>query len=98
MRTEISSTTKWDPTSGSWKISLFDQCGAFVYGSRLIGNLITLNRRQFLHGAGGLMALPFLNSLPLPAAAATVKPLAEARKRLVCIGTFLSMYPGAWHP
>jgi hypothetical protein len=42
------------------------------------------------------MALPFLNSLPLPLAAAI--PLAETRKRLVTIGTFLGMYPGEWHP
>ncbi|MCZ6675241.1 MAG: DUF1552 domain-containing protein [Verrucomicrobia bacterium] len=59
-------------------------------------NIFYLNRRQFLRSAGGLMALPFLNSLPLPLAAA--KSVAEARKRLVTIGTFLSMYPGEWHP
>lgn len=59
-------------------------------------NVISLNRRQFLRGAGGLMALPFLNSLPLPTAAAS--SLDIARKRLVCVGTFLGMYPGEWHP
>ena len=59
-------------------------------------NLIHLNRRQFLRNAGGLMALPFLNSLPLPLAAA--KAIPEARKRLVTVGTFLGMYPGEWHP
>jgi hypothetical protein len=59
-------------------------------------NIVYLNRRQFLRSAGGLMALPFLNSLPLPLAAA--KPLVETRKRLVTIGTFLGMYPGEWHP
>ncbi|MBC9867441.1 MAG: DUF1552 domain-containing protein [Opitutae bacterium] len=58
--------------------------------------LLHLNRRQFLRSTGGLMALPFLQSIPLPAAA--VKPVADARKRLVCIGTFLGMYPGEWHP
>ena len=60
-------------------------------------NLFQLNRRQFLRSAGGLMALPFLQSIPLPAIGA-VKPIADARKRLVCIGTFLGMYPGEWHP
>lgn len=58
---------------------------------------VEINRRQFLRGTGGLIALPFLNSLPVPlaaAASATVK----ARKRLVCVGTFLGMYPGEWHP
>ncbi|MDG2167805.1 MAG: DUF1552 domain-containing protein [Opitutales bacterium] len=59
-------------------------------------NLVHLNRRQFLRNAGGLMALPFLNSLPLPLAAA--KAIPEARKRLVTVGTFLGMYPGEWHP
>lgn len=59
-------------------------------------NVISLNRRQFLRGAGGLMALPFLNSLPLPTAAAS--SLDIARRRLVCVGTFLGMYPGEWHP
>ena len=42
------------------------------------------------------MALPLLNSLPLRAAGG--KPLLEARQRLVCVGTFLGMYPGEWHP
>lgn len=41
------------------------------------------------------MALPFLNSIPLPAAA---KPVADVRRRFVCVGTFLGMYPGEWHP
>jgi len=59
-------------------------------------NLLYLNRRQFLRNAGGLMALPFLNSLPMPLAAA--KSIAEPRKRLVTVGTFLGMYPGEWHP
>jgi hypothetical protein len=58
-------------------------------------NIVYLNRRQFLRSAGGLIALPFLNSLPLPVCA---KPIVEARKRLVTIGTFLGMYPGEWHP
>ena len=58
-------------------------------------NIVYLNRRQFLRSAGGLIALPFLNSLPLPLHA---KPIVEARKRLVTIGTFLGMYPGEWHP
>lgn len=58
--------------------------------------LVHLNRRQFLRNAGGLMALPFLNSLPMPLAAA--KSITEPRKRLVTIGTFLGMYPGEWHP
>ena len=43
------------------------------------------------------MALPFLPSLSSTAAAAA-KVLAEPRKRLVCVGTFLGMYPGEWHP
>jgi hypothetical protein len=60
-------------------------------------NFAHLNRRQFLRGASGLMALPFLSSLPRPLSAA-VKPLVESRKRLVCVGTFLGMYPGEWHP
>ena len=59
-------------------------------------NLVHLNRRQFLRNAGGLIALPFLNSLPMPLAAA--KAIAEPRKRLVTVGTFLGMYPGEWHP
>ena len=57
---------------------------------------IEINRRQFLCGTGGLMALPFLSSLPLSIAA--THPIAKARKRLVCVGTFLGMYPGEWHP
>jgi hypothetical protein len=60
-------------------------------------NSASLNRRQFLRGAGGLFALPFLPSLSSTAAAAA-KVLAEPRKRLVCVGTFLGMYPGEWHP
>lgn len=59
-------------------------------------NVAHFNRRQFLRGAGGLLALPLLSSLPLPAAA--LKPAAEARRRFVCVGTFLGMYPGEWHP
>lgn len=59
-------------------------------------NFVCLNRRQFLRTTGGLLALPFLNSLPLPAIAA--QPVTSARKRLVTIGTFLGMYPGEWHP
>lgn len=58
-------------------------------------NVAHFNRRQFLRGAGGLLALPFLNSIPLPAAA---KPVADVRRRFVCVGTFLGMYPGEWHP
>ena len=42
------------------------------------------------------MAMPFLSSLPLSIAA--THPIAKARKRLVCVGTFLGMYPGEWHP
>ncbi|MGK0237382.1 MAG: hypothetical protein ACI92G_000841 [Candidatus Pelagisphaera sp.] len=60
-------------------------------------NIAYLDRRQFLRNASGLMALPFLNSLPIPLAAAA-QPIIEARKRLVCVGTFLGMYPGEWHP
>jgi hypothetical protein len=59
-------------------------------------NIVYINRRQFLRNAGGLMALPFLNSLPMPLAAA--QAIAEPRRRLVTIGTFLGMYPGEWHP
>jgi hypothetical protein len=59
-------------------------------------NVVHFNRRQFLRGAGGLMALPFLSSLPRPLAGA--QPLMMARKRLVCVGTLLGMYPGEWHP
>ena len=43
-----------------------------------------------------MLALPFLSSLPLPAAA--LKPAADVRRRFVCVGTFLGMYPGEWHP
>ena len=43
------------------------------------------------------MALPFLNSLPLSIATAA-NPISKGRKRLVCVGTFLGMYPGEWHP
>lgn len=35
--------------------------------------------------------------MPGPLGAA-MKPLVESRKRLVCVGTFLGMYPGEWHP
>lgn len=42
------------------------------------------------------MALPFLNSLPVPLSAA--QPVADVRRRFVCVGTFLGMYPGEWHP
>ncbi len=58
---------------------------------------VEINRRQFLRGTGGLMALPFLSSLPL-SIASTAGPVAQARKRLMCVGTFLGMYPGEWHP
>lgn len=61
-----------------------------------MSKVLHLNRRQFLRGAGGLLALPFLPSLPMPLSAA--KPMLESRKRLVCVGTFLGMYPGEWHP
>jgi hypothetical protein len=59
-------------------------------------NIAYLNRRQFLRNAGGLMALPFLNSLTLPLSAA--QAILEPRRRLVTVGTFLGMYPGEWHP
>jgi hypothetical protein len=58
-------------------------------------HIVYFNRRQFLRSASGLIALPFLQSLPLPLYA---KPIVEARKRLVTIGTFLGMYPEEWHP
>ncbi len=59
-------------------------------------NLFQLDRRQFLRGAGGLLALPFLTSLARPLAGA--QPIADVRRRFVCVGTFLGMYPGEWHP
>ncbi|MEC7907117.1 MAG: twin-arginine translocation signal domain-containing protein, partial [Verrucomicrobiota bacterium] len=61
-----------------------------------MSNIVEINRRQFLRGAGGLMALPVLSSLPLSIAASN--PISQARKRLVTVGTFLGMYPGEWHP
>ena len=62
-----------------------------------MSSTVEINRRQFLRGTGGLMALPFLNSLPLSIATAA-NPISKGRKRLVCVGTFLGMYPGEWHP
>ncbi|MEM9161344.1 MAG: DUF1552 domain-containing protein, partial [Verrucomicrobiota bacterium] len=57
--------------------------------------IVELNRRQFLRGAGGLLALPFLQSVSSTSGATGV---VDARKRLVCIGTQLGMYPREWHP
>ena len=52
------------------------------------------SRRQFLRGADALFALPFLESSPLTRAAKAV----QLKKRLVCMGVTLSMYPEEWNP
>lgn len=51
-------------------------------------------RRQFLRRAGALFALPLLESAPALRAAAMAQP----KKRLVCLGVGLSMYPEEWNP
>lgn len=57
--------------------------------------MTAINRRAFLRGAGGaLLALPFLESSPLLRAASLPAP----KKRLVCLGVWLSMYPEEWNP
>jgi hypothetical protein len=61
---------------------------------------LPITRRHFLRGAGALVALPMLESLPVHAAASRAgsQPAAPAGKRLVCLGVALSMYPGEWQP
>ncbi|MBK1875300.1 DUF1552 domain-containing protein [Pelagicoccus mobilis] len=60
-----------------------------------MSRVVELNRRQFLRGASGMIALPLLQSLPLATAASkSVAP----RQCLVCVGTALGMYPREWHP
>lgn len=53
-------------------------------------------RRTFLKGIGATIALPFLESVPLAAAA---RPLiGTSAKRLLCFGVTLGMHPESWVP
>ncbi|MCA9195629.1 MAG: DUF1552 domain-containing protein [Planctomycetales bacterium] len=59
------------------------------------------SRRSFLRGAGALLTLPLLDSAPASLAAGSASSgtdAAEPKKRLVCLGVALSMYPGQWNP
>jgi hypothetical protein len=55
-------------------------------------NMTASGRRNFLRGAGSMIALPFLESIPRAFGAEKAPP------RLVCLGVSLSMYPEEWNP
>jgi hypothetical protein len=56
-----------------------------------------VDRRQFLHGVGVALTLPWLESWS-PKAVPTGAASSTQPKRLVCFGVDLGMYAGAWIP